>query len=52
MIITEKMKELLLEIILDLDRHFPTEVLNDEYYERFFNKYIKPCIKEDRILEE
>lgn len=44
--ITERMKNLLWEIISDLDRHFPDEALTDKYYKYFFDKYIKPCIDE------
>ena len=44
--ITEKMKQLIWEIISDLDRHFPDDALTDEYYNYFFKKYIIPCINE------
>lgn len=47
---TQEMKNLIWEIISDLDSHFPDDALTDEYYERFFNKYIKPCI--DKFIEE
>ena len=43
---TKEMKRLIWEIIYDLDNSFPDEVLTDEYYEDFFNKYIRPCIGE------
>ncbi len=43
-ILDNKTKDLIYEIISDLDRHFPEEVLTDEYYVEFYVKYIKPFI--------
>ena len=43
-ILDDKTKYLIYEIISDLDRHFPEEVLTDEYYVKWYIKYIKPFI--------
>ncbi len=41
MIINEELKDALLDMILDLDSHFPAGEVDNKYYERFYEKYIK-----------
>lgn len=38
----EQLKPLIDEILYDLDSHFPSDALTDEYYLRFYEHYIVP----------
>lgn len=45
MVISEKLKDAICDMILDLDSHFPEDELNDEYYKWFLHRYIEPIFK-------
>lgn len=51
MIINEKSKHAIWDMIYDLDNHFPDEVLTDEYYKWFYERYIKPILKTQGITD-
>ena len=44
-VISDELKDAIYDMIYDLDSHFPEEVLNNAYYEWFYEKYIKPISK-------
>ena len=52
MIINEELKDALLDMILDLDSHFPGEEFDDDKYIRwFYKRYIKPILKTQDITD-
>lgn len=51
MIINEESKHAIWDMIYDLDNHFPDEVLTDEYYKWFYERYIKPILKTQGITD-
>ena len=42
---TEKLKDALLDMILDLDSHYPEDEMTDEDCNRFYKRYIEPIVK-------
>ena len=51
MVVNEELRNAMVDMILDLDNHFPEEELNDEYYEWFYERYIKPILKTQGITD-
>lgn len=41
---TDKLKHALLDMILDLDSHYPEDEMTDDDYEWFYKRYIEPII--------
>lgn len=50
-VVNEQLKDALSDMIEDIDRHFPLEVLNDEYCKWFYEKYIEPILKTQGITD-
>lgn len=44
-VINDELKDALLDMILDLDSHFPEDVFDDEYCKWFYETYIEPILR-------